>query len=79
MQKYPSNDDCDTDYDCGPIISTDTDAIKFKRDRRQWYEGEKITNRTLMGIRRKHKDCQRKLQLGSLQEDTKRKTKIKII
>lgn len=42
-------------------------------------KGKKITNRTLMGIRRKHKDCQRKLQLVSLQEDTKRKTKIKII
>lgn len=44
MQKCLSNNDCDTDYDCRPIISTDTDAIKFKREKRQWYEGEKITN-----------------------------------
>lgn len=78
MQKYPSHNDCDTDYDCGPIISTDTDAIKFKRERRQWYEG-KNNKHMLMGIRRKHKGCQGKLLLGSLQEDTKGKTKIKII
>lgn len=41
MQKYLSNNDCDTNYDCGPIISTDTDAIKFKRERRQRYKVEK--------------------------------------
>lgn len=42
-------------------------------------KGKKITNTTLMEIRGKHKDCQGKLLPGSLQEDTKRETKIKII
>lgn len=43
MQKYLSHNDCDTDYDCGPIISTDTDAIKIKEKGDSDMKG-KITN-----------------------------------
>lgn len=53
MQKYLSNNDGDTDYDCSPITPTDTDVIKFKRERRCDMKGEKNNKHSRNGNEKK--------------------------
>lgn len=68
-----SNNYCDADYYCSPIISID---VEVKERPREIMRGRKKTIQ--MGVRKENKDCQRTPLLGKLQK-TQKENKVKII